>query len=68
MTMDLIYEIDGRIRARISDGGEVGFYLYLYDLVSGSCTHDYLQDTLDMAQEQAEEDFSLPRDGWRQEA
>ncbi len=66
--MDITYKIDGKVRARIRDGGEVGFYLYLYDLDSGACTHDYLQDTQALAQEQAEEDFSLALSGWQQEA
>ena len=40
-----------------------GFYLYVYE--NERCTHDYLQDTLEMAMTQAFEDFSVPKDVWR---
>jgi hypothetical protein len=63
--MKLVYEIDGRVRAKIDQDEAVGFYLYIFDPESGACTHDHLQDTLEMALEQAEEDFALARDKWR---
>lgn len=43
----------------------VGYYLYVYE--GDDCVADYLQDTLDFAQEQAEEDFGVPRDSWEPE-
>lgn len=61
----------------IEDEGDVGFYLYVYehpeffeeDMAgdqSGCPSHqqDYLQDTLDLAKEQALEDFGVPLDSW----
>ena len=64
--MKLVYEINGRIRAKIEEDEVAGFYLFLFDLESGSCTHDYLQDTLEIALEQGEEDFALDKGKWRQ--
>ena len=49
--MKLVYEINGRIRAKIEEDEVAGFDLFLFDLESGSCTHDYLQDTLEIALE-----------------
>lgn len=43
---------------------ERGFYLYVYDGKTGINTHDYLQDTLDIAKQQALEDFGVPLDSW----
>lgn len=61
----------------IEDGGDVGFYLYVYqypelfeaDIRSGEygCRRhqqDHLQDTLEIAKEQAYEDFGVPLDSW----
>ena len=39
------------------------YYLYVYD-ANGNNTHDYDQDTLDIAKEQAWEDFGVPLDSW----
>ncbi len=44
----------------------VGFYLYVYDDATGKNTHDYLQDTLEIAKEQAFEDFGVHLDSWKQ--
>ncbi len=63
--MKLVFEIDGRVRARIEKDETVGFYLFIFDPECGKCTHDHLQDTLEIALEQAEEDFSLAKDKWR---
>lgn len=38
---------------------QVGWYLYLFDK-NGNNTHDYLQDTEQIAKEQAYEDFGVP--------
>jgi hypothetical protein len=45
---------------------EYGFYLYVYDGITGFNTHDYLQDTLEIAKEQAFEEFGVPLDSWKQ--
>ena len=63
--MTLVYESDGRILGKIEDGGAAGFYLFIFDPVSGRCTHDHIQDTLEIALEQAEEDYSLSKGNWR---
>lgn len=47
----------------IDEDKNVGFYLYVYDQ-KGSNTHDYLQDTLDAAQDDAWEYFGVPIDSW----
>lgn len=39
-----------------------GFYLYVYS--KGKCVKDYLQDTLDIAIEQAREGYGVPEDSW----
>jgi hypothetical protein len=63
--MKLVCKIKGRIRAKIEQVEAVGFYLFIFDPESGRCTHDYLQDTLEIALEQGEEDFALSKDKWR---
>jgi hypothetical protein len=47
----------------VEDLPEVGFYLYAYDS-KGKNTHDYLQDTLQMAKEYAFEEFGVPLESW----
>ncbi|HBM90641.1 MAG TPA: hypothetical protein DD400_02005 [Rhodospirillaceae bacterium] len=39
-----------------------GYYLYVWE--NNRCTYDYLQDTLEIAIEQAEEDFGVPKNAW----
>lgn len=39
-----------------------GFYLYIYE--NNICTHDYLQDTLEIAMDVALEDYNVPKDSW----
>jgi hypothetical protein len=52
-------------RFRIEFGGKgIGFYLYVYD--GNRCTHDYLQDTVAIAQDDALELFGVPRESWRE--
>ena len=43
-------------------GEEVGYYLYVF--VDGQCTHDYLQDTMQFAKEDARELFGVPLEAW----
>lgn len=43
---------------------EIGFYLYVNDDITGKNTHDYLQDTLEAAKDQALEYFGVPLDSW----
>lgn len=42
---------------------QMGYYLYVYE--NGKCTYDYLQDTLEIAIQQAFEDFDVPKDAWQ---
>jgi hypothetical protein len=46
------------------DEPDVGWYLYVFE--DSVCIFDYLQDSLTMCQEQAQEDFSVPKDSWRE--
>jgi hypothetical protein len=41
---------------------QVAYYLYIYK--DGKNTHDYLQDTVEIAMEQAHEQFGVPLDAW----
>jgi hypothetical protein len=40
-----------------------GFYLYIFE--DGKCICDYLQDTLEIAMESAQEDYGVPRNVWK---
>ena len=40
----------------------VGFYLYIFD--NNKCTHDYLQDTLEIAKEFAWKKYGIPKNDW----
>lgn len=42
----------------------VGYYLYVFN--DNKCTHDYLQDTLELAFDSAMEDFGVPKAAWKQ--
>ena len=53
-------EFTGKIFMIEQDLPEVGWYLYVYE--DGRNTYDYLQDTLEIAMSQAEEDFGVPMD------
>ena len=59
-----LYEIDGIRLAEIRIDDAAGFYLYILDPVNGQTTHDHLQDTLEIAMEQAEEDYGLAIENW----
>ena len=62
----LMRAIHGERRFRIEFAGEgIGYYLYVYD--GERCTHDYLQDTLDLARDCAFEMFGVPRESWTHE-
>ena len=41
----------------------VGFYLYVFE--DDKCTHDYLQDTLEIAIDCAWEDYGVSKDAWK---
>ncbi len=51
------------LKFNIEHDKNVGYYFYAYD-ANGINTHDYLQDTLSMAKEQALEDFGVPIELW----
>lgn len=44
---------------------KAGYYLFIYDVPKNE-TQDHLQDTLEIAQEQALEDFGIPLDSWKE--
>lgn len=47
----------------IEEEDGIGFYLYVFE--EGECTNDYLQDSFDIAVEQAEIDFGVNRQTWK---
>lgn len=58
--MKLINEnIDLNIKCVIEKDKGIGFYLYVYDMKSGKCIKDHLQDTLNLVKEQAEEEYGI---------
>ena len=40
-----------------------GFYLYVFD--GNKCVYDHLQDTFEIALENAWEDYGVPKNAWR---
>lgn len=64
--MKLISHHQNQIFEIVEDLPEVGFYMYAYDS-NGKNTHDFLQDTLQMAKECALENFGVPLDSWTTE-
>ncbi|NBR84928.1 MAG: hypothetical protein EBY09_22040 [Verrucomicrobia bacterium] len=62
-TQTVLRAAHGGRRFRIEFGGEgIGYYLYVYD--GERCTHDYLQDTLDIARRFALERLGVPTESW----
>ena len=57
------FESEGRILARIEQDAAAGFYLHIFESASGESTHDHLQDTLENAMTQAEEDCAAATAG-----
>lgn len=55
----------GGRRFRIEHDELVGYYLYVYE--GPQCTHDHLQDTLELAKECAREEFGVPTESWAEE-
>ena len=53
---------DENICYEIYDDGDIGFYVLRNE--NGTNTHDYLQDTLELAIECAFEEFGVPVDQW----
>jgi len=45
-----------------TDAPEVGWSLLVHE--GERCTHDFLQDTLEIAKRQALEDFGVPQNSW----
>lgn len=50
--------------AEIVEDKSVGFYLYIYNQ-SGQCVADHLQDSLQIAKEQAEEEYGMANEEWQ---
>ena len=61
--MKICYTQEGNLRAQIEEDPGIGFYLYIYD-ESGKCIADHLQDSLKIAQIQAEQEYFIPRHAW----
>jgi hypothetical protein len=45
-----------------SDGSAAGFYLFVYE--GTRCTHDYLQDSMELAKAFAAEQFGVRPESW----
>jgi hypothetical protein len=61
----LHFEIEPEELPDIATGAvTVEYKLYVYE--NGVDTHDYLQETLEIAMDQAFEDFGVPKNAWRQ--
>jgi hypothetical protein len=56
----------GELRGEIKCAATVGWYLLIFK--GERCIRDHLQDTLDQAKEQADEDYGIPVDAWREAA
>jgi hypothetical protein len=54
----------GGRRFRIEQDETVGFYVYAFD--GERCTHDHLQNTLEIAKQCAREEFGVPEDAWHE--
>ena len=61
--MRLEAEHGGR-RFVIEHESAVGYYVYAFE--GAHCTHDHLQDTLDLAKACARDEFGVPEDAWRE--
>ena len=46
------------------EGEGFGYCVYVYDLKTNRCTHDYLQDTIEMAMYCAETDLGVDKSLW----
>ena len=52
----------GDRRFVIQQDDAVGFYIVVYS--ANRCTHDYLQDSLELALSFAQEELDVPQDAW----
>ena len=55
--------VDGFVYKIEEDLPEVGWYIYRYDS-EGNLTHDYLQDTKEIAIEFSEKKFGVHKNSW----
>ena len=58
----LVATHDNRVFQIEEDAPEVGVYLYVFE--GDRCTHDYLQNSIELCKEFAFEDFNVPMDSW----
>lgn len=65
--MKIQYMEKGALKAKIEENLGIGFYLYIYD-EKGNCIADHLQDSLELAKIQAEEEYSIPQNSWTLQA
>ncbi len=61
--MKIHYMEKGKLKAIIEEDVGIGFYLYIYN-ENGHCIADYLQDSLEIAKGQAEEEYFIPQNSW----
>ncbi|WP_417793946.1 hypothetical protein [Terasakiella pusilla] len=59
------YFKDNQLLGLIEEEEGIGFYLYIYNPETNKCIADHLQDTYELAQQQAWEDYKIPRNDWK---
>jgi hypothetical protein len=62
----VLYASHAGRRFKIEEDANAGFYIYAFE--DERCTHDHLQDTLELAKECAREELGVPEDAWRTES
>jgi hypothetical protein len=55
----------GKEQSFLIEEDVAGFYVYVFDS-QGRCTHDYLQDSLELAMAFVEEEFGVAHEEWSQ--
>jgi hypothetical protein len=58
------FAVWGERRFEIEADLPAGYYLYVFD--HEKCVADHLQDTLEYAKEQAEDEYGVPTDAWQE--
>ena len=62
--MKYINDSGHHYRCEIEEDSNVGFYLYIFDRKTGECVRDHLQDSFEIAKEQALDDYGASLDLW----
>jgi hypothetical protein len=60
----VLHASHGGRRFVIEEDEAAGFYIYAFE--GERCTHDHLQDTLEIAKKCALEEFGVPAEAWHE--